>query len=110
MPGKSPVLRGRAFVPGKLVRNQRGAIVSRVVLKKKTGNVTLFAFDQGQELSEHTAPFDALIHVLDGAARVSIAGRWMNVPAGAMIILPADVPHAVRAKRKFVMMLTMIRA
>ena len=89
---------------------QDGAIVSRQVTKADAGNVTLFAFDAGQELSEHTAPFDALVHVLDGEAEVTIAGRSFSVRVGDAIVLPAGQPHAVRAVARFKMLLTMIRA
>ncbi len=89
---------------------QDGAIVSRQVTKADTGNVTLFAFDAGQELSEHTAPFDALVHVLDGAAEITIAGRDFSLRAGDAIVLPAGQPHAVKALSRFKMLLTMIRA
>jgi quercetin dioxygenase-like cupin family protein len=93
-----------------MVVYQDGAIVSRQVTKADTGNVTLFAFDAGQELSEHTAPFDALVHVLDGATEVTIAGQRFLLGAGDVIILPAGQPHAVKAVSRFKMLLTMIRA
>jgi quercetin dioxygenase-like cupin family protein len=89
---------------------QDGAIVSRQITKADAGNVTLFAFDAGQELSEHTAPFDALVHVLDGEAEVTIAGRAFLVRTGDAIIFPAGQPHAVKAIARFKMLLTMIRA
>ena len=89
---------------------QDGAIVSRQITKADAGNVTLFAFDAGQELSEHTAPFDALVHVLDGEAEVTIAGRVFSVRTGDAIVLPAGQPHAVKAATRFKMLLTMIRA
>jgi quercetin dioxygenase-like cupin family protein len=89
---------------------QTGAIVSRQVTKAEAGNVTLFAFDQGQELSEHTAPFDALVHVLDGETEVRISGQPFLLKAGEAIIMPANEPHAVRAVKRFKMLLTMIRA
>lgn len=89
---------------------QDGAIVSRQITKADAGNVTLFAFDAGQELSEHTAPFDALVHVLDGEAEVTIAGRVFSVRTGDAIVLPAGQPHAVKAVARFKMLLTMIRA
>lgn len=89
---------------------QDGAIVSRQITKADAGNVTLFAFDAGQELSEHTAPFDALVHVLDGEAEVTIAGRVFSVRTGDAIVLPAGQPHAVKAVTRFKMLLTMIRA
>jgi quercetin dioxygenase-like cupin family protein len=89
---------------------QSGSIVSRQITKAEAGNVTLFAFDEGQELSEHTAPFDALVQVLEGAAEVSIAGQPFQLQSGQSIILPAGQPHAVRARGQFKMLLTMIRA
>ena len=91
-----------------LVDYQTGAVVSRQVTKAEGGNVTLFAFDQGQELSEHTAPYDALIHLLDGEAEITISGKSHRLKAGEGIIMPANEPHAVRALDKFKMLLTMI--
>ena len=93
-----------------LVAYQDGAVVSRVILKKGTGNVTLFAFDRGQELSEHTTPFDALVPVLDGAAEITVGGTPHTVRAGEMILMPGNVPHALKATERFKMVLTMIRA
>ena len=93
-----------------LVDYQSGAVVSREVLKKKTGSVTLFAFDQGQGLSEHTAPFDALVQVLDGEAEITVAGKRHRVSAGELILMPAGQPHALKADRRFKMMLIMIRS
>ena len=93
-----------------LVDYQDGSVVSRIVVKAETGNVTLFAFDAGQELSEHTAPFDALVHVLDGEAGITISAKPFRLTAGEAIILPAGVPHAVKAERRFKMLLTMIRS
>jgi quercetin dioxygenase-like cupin family protein len=93
-----------------LVGYQDGAVVSRTIVKQKTGTVTLFAFDAGQELSEHTAPFDALVEVIDGQAEVTIAGTPHRVGAGEMIIMPANQPHAVKALARFKMVLTMIRS
>src|SRR5512136_2962639 len=90
-----------------LASYQEGAIVSRQITKEEAGNVTLFAFDQGQELSEHTAPFDALVHLLDGEAEIRISGRSYNLKAGDAIIMPANEPHALKAIRKFKMLLTM---
>jgi len=92
-----------------LVAYQDGSIVSQTLVKEKTGTVTLFAFDQGEALSEHTAPFDALLHVVDGEATVSIDGQPHAVAAGAIIRLPANVPHAVEATQRFKMLLIMIR-
>ena len=93
-----------------MVGYQDGAVVSRTVLKQPAGNVTLFAFDVGQELSEHTAPYDALVQVLDGEAEITIAGRPHRLRAGDMIVMPATQPHAVKAAARFKMMLTMIRS
>jgi len=88
---------------------QEESIVSRVILKEKKGNITLFAFDKGQELSEHTAPFDAVVQVLDGKVKVSIDGKPNNLSAGQIIIMPANIPHALYAEEKFQMILTMIK-
>ena len=93
-----------------LVEYQEGSIVSRTIIDKKAGTVTLFAFAKGQALSEHTAPFDALVQVLDGQAQISISGKAFDVKAGEMIIMPADIPHAVTAVGDFKMLLTMIRS
>jgi len=92
-----------------LVSYQDGSVVSRQITKAEAGNVTLFAFDQDQELSEHTAPFDALVHVLEGEAEIKISGKPFHLQAGDAIIMPADEPHAVRALQRFKMLLTMIR-
>ena len=93
-----------------LVAYQVGSVVSKTVIDKKTGTVTLFAFAQGQGLSEHTAPFDAMVYVLDGKADISIGGNPVQVESGKMIIMPANVPHALKANVPFKMMLTMIRS
>ena len=92
-----------------LVSYQDGSVVSRQITKAETGNVTLFAFDKEQELSEHTAPFDALVHVLDGEAEIKISGKAFNLKTGEAIIMPANEPHALRASTRFKMLLTMIR-
>ncbi len=92
------------------VAYQADAVVSRTLVNQKAGTVTLFAFDAGQELSEHTAPFDALLQVLDGEARVTIAGQPFDLKAGDLINMPANQPHAVYAVTPFKMLLTMIRA
>ncbi len=93
-----------------LVEYQDGSIVSKEVMKKDTGSVTLFAFDQGQGLSEHTATFDAMVCILDGRAEVIISGQPYQVREGEMIIMPADKPHALKANERFKMMLVMIRS
>ena len=92
-----------------LVSYQDGSVVSRQITKADAGNVTLFAFDKDQELSEHTAPFDALVHILDGEAEIKISGNPFHLQAGDAIIMPADEPHAIRATQRFKMLLTMIR-
>ena len=92
------------------VAYQKGSVVSRTVIDKAVGTVTLFAFDEGQGLSEHTAPFDAMVAIIDGEAEVTIAGEPISVKAGEMIIMPAHRPHSVKAVGKFKMMLIMIRA
>lgn len=93
-----------------LVQYQEGSVVSRTLIKKDTGTVTLFAFAQDQGLSEHTAPYDALVYVLDGTASIDIDGSSHRVSAGETIIMPADVPHALQAPRPFKMLLVMIRS
>ena len=93
-----------------LLQYQDGSIVSRVLLKNNGGTVTLFAFDEEEGLSEHTAPFDALVVVLDGNAHVEISGKGYEVSTGETILLPANQPHAVKATTRFKMLLTMIRA
>ena len=92
-----------------LVNYQDGSVVSRQIIKAEAGNVTLFAFDKDQELSEHTAPFDALVHILDGGAEIKISGQAFELKTGDAIIMPANEPHAVRALTRFKMLLTMIR-
>lgn len=93
-----------------MVGYQEGAVVSRQITKAEAGNVTLFAFDKDQGLSEHAAPYDALVHVLEGEAEVTIAGKPFYLKAGDAIIMPANDPHALKAIQKFKMLLTMIRA
>ena len=94
----------------RMVSYQDGSIVSRQITKAEAGNVTLFAFDAGQELSEHTAPYEALVQILDGEAEVRISGVPFHLISGQSIILPANQPHALKAQMKFMMLLTMIRA
>jgi quercetin dioxygenase-like cupin family protein len=93
-----------------LIDYQAGGIVSRVIMKADTGNITLFAFDLGQELSEHSAPYDALVQVLDGEVEIRISGASFRLKAGEAIIMPSDDPHAVLAISKFKMLLTMMKA
>jgi len=93
-----------------LVDYQAGSVVSRTIIDKKTGTCTLFAFDSGEGLSEHTAPFDALVYLLDGEAEVTISGESFCLKEGDTIIMPADRPHALRAVTRFKMMLVMIKS
>jgi quercetin dioxygenase-like cupin family protein len=92
-----------------MIGYQDSAVVSRQITKTEAGNVTLFAFDTDQGLSEHTAPFDALVHVLEGEAQVIISGSPFDLQAGDAIIMPANEPHALKATQRFKMLLTMIR-
>ena len=93
----------------KMVEYQPGSIVSRTLLQGQNGTVTLFAFGEGQELSEHTAPFDALAYILDGEAEITVSGKPHRLAAGQMIIMPANQPHALQAVRRFKMLLVMIK-
>jgi quercetin dioxygenase-like cupin family protein len=87
-----------------------GAVVSKTVIKKQTGNISLFAFDKGEALSEHTAPFDAMIQVVDGKGEITIGGISFSLESGQSIIMPANIPHAVKAVERFKMVLTMIKS
>ncbi|MBI2091757.1 MAG: cupin domain-containing protein [Deltaproteobacteria bacterium] len=89
---------------------QKGSVVSKEILSKKTGTVTVFAFDEGQGLSEHTSPYDAMAQILDGSADIFISGKKHEVSAGEIIIMPAGKPHALKANEKFKMMLVLIRS
>jgi quercetin dioxygenase-like cupin family protein len=93
-----------------LVNYQEGAVVSRTLISRSTGTVTLFAFDEGQGLSEHTAPFDALAHLLEGSAEIVVSGKPLRTNAGEAVLMPANQPHALKALTKFKMLLTMIRS
>jgi len=88
---------------------QDNSIVSRTIIDKKTGTITFFAFDEGQSLSEHTAPFDAFVYIIDGDAKITISGKSINLTKGEMVIMPANQPHAVRAINKFKMILVLIK-
>lgn len=102
-------LAGAPFALAGLLDYQDGAVVSRTLVDGASGVVTLFAFDAGERLTEHTAPHDALLHVLDGTAGVTVGGASHEVGTGEAIVLPADVPHAVDAPEPFVMLLTLLR-
>ena len=93
----------------KLIRYQKGSVVSQEIISKPVGTVTLFAFDKGQGLSEHKAPFDALVYIIDGKAEITISGKLNIVKKGEFIIMPADQPHSLKAIERFKMILTMIR-
>ena len=93
-----------------LIEYQEGSVVSGTLLNKETGTLTLFAFDKGQGLSEHTAPFDALVYLLDGEAEIVISGNPLTLKTGEMVLMPANKPHAVKAIKKFKMLLTMIKS
>jgi quercetin dioxygenase-like cupin family protein len=101
---------GQAIRLTDLADYQEGSVVSRTIIDKKTGTVTFFAFTEGQGLSEHTAPFDALVYLLDGEAEIVISGKSIRLKQGEMVIMPANRPHALRATKNFKMILTMIRS
>ncbi|MHC4639088.1 MAG: cupin domain-containing protein [Planctomycetota bacterium] len=101
---------GQSRKISELVEYASDSIVSKTLLDKPVGTITLFAFDKGQKLSEHTAPYDAVVQVLEGSGQLKIGADDVTVSAGEIIIMPADVPHAVNAEEKFKMLLTMIRA
>ena len=92
-----------------LVEYSKDSIVSKTIIDKTSGTITMFAFDKGQKMSEHTSPYDAVVQVLDGNAQLTINGKKINVPAGSIIIMPCNVPHAVTAEERFKMLLIMIR-
>lgn len=103
-------VKGYAFCPADLIKYQAGSVVSREIIRQKTGTVTLFAFAKGQGLSEHAAPFDAMVQVVDGEAEIMISGKKHIVKTGQTIIMPANKPHALQAVTPFKMMLVMIRS
>jgi quercetin dioxygenase-like cupin family protein len=99
----------KAFQLGSLVEYAEASTVSRIVAKNSAGNVTLFAFDEGQGLSEHSTPFDALVQVIDGEVELTIGGEKVVAQKGDVVLMPADIPHAVSAVKRFKMLLTMLR-
>lgn len=103
-------IKGRAIPLAGSVDYAAGAVVSKTLLDKKAGTLTVFSFDAGQGLSEHTAPYDATVQILDGEAEITIGGEPRTVRAGELIIMPAAIPHALRAVKRFKMLLIMIRA
>jgi quercetin dioxygenase-like cupin family protein len=107
---KSENLSGNVTKLIDLVEYQPGSIVSRTIIDKPNGTLTLFAFEKGQNLSEHTAPFDAMVYIFDGTAEVTISGKPLTVNQGEMVIMPANQPHALKALNRFKMMLVMIKS
>jgi quercetin dioxygenase-like cupin family protein len=103
-------IREQALVLADQIAYQQGSVVSRTLIDKTAGTLTLFAFDQGQGLSEHTAPFDAVVYIVDGEAEITISGKSHRLKQGEMIIMPADAPHALRAAQPFKMLLVMIKS
>ena len=109
MDSNAVAVKGKPFDLTESVTYAIGSVVSKTLLKKDTGNLTLFSFAQGQGLSEHTSPYDAVVYILDGEARITIGGEVQTVHTGQMLIMPADVPHALQADTQFKMLLIMIR-
>ena len=107
MAGKLPS--GQAIPAAGLLQYQDGSVVSRTLLKHTSGSVTMFAFDEGQGLSEHTSPFDAFVFLLEGGAEISVSGKAISARAGDLVLLPANEPHGLKAISRFKMMLTMMR-
>jgi quercetin dioxygenase-like cupin family protein len=107
---EAPEIDASPFELAGLIDYQDGSIVSRMLVKKDAGTVTLFAFDKGQGLSEHTAPFDALVYVLEGATEITISGKAMTLKTGDTVMMPANDPHALKAVEKFKMLLVMIKS
>ena len=110
MSEKKGVATGEKLNLANLAGYQEGAVVSRTVVDKPVGTITAFAFDSGEGLSEHTAPYDAFVQVLDGEAEINIEGRVQTVTAGEIVVMPANKPHSLRAVKRFKMLLVMIRA
>lgn len=107
---RSEIVGARAVPLLGLVHYQDGSVVSRVVLKREKGNITIFAFDEGQGLSEHTSPFDALVQAIEGEAEITVSGKPIALKAAEVVLLPAEQPHAVKAITRFKMLLTMVRS
>ena len=107
---KSEDIMGKVMELSDMVEYHLGSIVSRTIIDKPAGTLTLFAFERGQGLSEHTAPFDAVVYILDGDAEVTISGKPLQLKQGEMVIMPANQPHALRATARFKMMLAMIKS
>ncbi len=103
-------LLAKAIDISSLVEYQDGSVISRTIVKKDVGTVTIFAFDEGEGLSEHTAPFDALVQIIDGEAEIMINGKSLRAAAGQLVIMPANKPHSLKAIKRFKMVLVMIRS
>jgi quercetin dioxygenase-like cupin family protein len=103
-------IKGKVLKTADLIEYQEGSVVSREIIRKDTGTVTIFAFDKREGLSEHTAPFDAMVQIIDGKAEIIISGNKNILEAGEMIMMPANEPHALKALEKYKMILTMIRS
>ena len=103
-------LAGQALEVLELIQYQEGSVVSRTIAEKPVGTVTVFAFGEGQGLSEHTAPYDAIVHIIDGQCEITISGKTISAKAGEIVIMPANHPHSLKAVEKFKMILIMIRA
>ena len=101
--------KARVFTLSEMIEYQDGTIVSKTLIDTETGTVTIFAFDRGEGLSEHTAPYDAMVQILDGEAEINISGKLFTLETDQMIIMPADEPHSLHASSKFKMLLTMIK-
>ena len=99
----------KTFVSVESIEYAEGSVVSKTIVKKSAGNITLFAFDKGEGLAEHSAPFEALVQLLDGKAEITIGTTLYHLQTGQSIILPANIPHSLKANEKFKMMLTMIK-
>lgn len=108
--GKRKLAAAKAWTLAELISYAPGSVVSRTIAENAAGTVTLFAFDAGQGLSEHSAPYDALVQILDGEAQLAIGGKAVLARAGQLVVMPANVPHALQAVKKFKMLLTMLRA
>jgi len=108
--GEAQDIKGKALDLESLALYQESAVVSRTLIDKKVGTVTIFAFDEGQGLSEHTAPYDAFVQIVDGEAEITISGKPLRAKSGEIVVMPAGEPHSLRAVKRFKMLLTMIRA
>ena len=109
MNANTTTLKGIPFNLEKHIEYADGSVVSKTLIKKEIGNITLFAFDKKEGLSEHTAPFDAVVYILDGQAEITVGDKTSTVKAGEMLIMPANISHALHAEEKFKMLLVMIR-